>query len=61
MSKDYCRFTEIKSQKAILHSWLAWQETPGLPFGTALRAGYFNKEKETIKPFLNWIEKTFEF
>jgi hypothetical protein len=61
MSKDYCRFTEIKSQKAILHSWLAWQETPGLPFGTALRAGYFNKEKETIVPFLNWIEKTFEF
>jgi hypothetical protein len=61
MSKDYCRFTEIKSQKAILHSWLAWQETPGLPFGTALRAGYFDKEKESVKPFLNWIKNTFEF
>jgi hypothetical protein len=61
MQKDYCRFTDFKKQKAIIYTWLAWQETPGLPFGTALDAKYLNPNKEALKPFLNWIEQTFQF
>ena len=28
-------------RKAVLHAWLAWQKEPGLPYGTAVRAGIF--------------------
>ncbi len=61
MTKDYCPFTDFKKQKAIVHSWLAWQETPGLPFGSALDTKYLNAHAESAQPFLNWIKKTFEF
>jgi hypothetical protein len=61
MTKNYCRFTKFKTQKAIVYNWLAWQETPGLPFGTAMTAGLLNTKSESVKPFLNWIKNTFEF
>lgn len=61
MLKEYCRFTSFKKQKAIVHNWLAWQETPGLPFGSALDAQYLNSHAEAVQPFLNWIKNTFEF
>jgi hypothetical protein len=61
LTKEYCRFTDIKSQKAIIYSWLAWQETPGLPFGTAMKAGALNRNADSVKPFLKWIERIFEF
>jgi hypothetical protein len=61
MLKEHCRFTAFKKQKAIVHSWLAWQKSPGLPFGSALEAGYLNHNTESINPFLNWIKNTFEF
>ena len=61
LTKDDCRFTEVKKQKAVIYSWLAWQETPGLPFGTALDAGYLNHKKVFLQPFLNWIGRSFQF
>ena len=61
IAQKYCRFTEFKKQKATLYSWLAWQETPGLPFGTALDAGYLNHKKVFLQPFLNWIGRSFQF
>ncbi len=32
--------------KSVLHTWLAWQEEPGLPFGTALKTGIFETDRE---------------
>ena len=61
LAKEHCRFTEIKKQKAIIYSWLAWQESPGLPFGTAMKAKSLNPHADSAQPFLNWIKKTFEF
>lgn len=61
MTKDYCKFTEVKRQKAIIYNWLAWQESPGLPFGTALEAGFLTAEKAALTPFLNWIRRSFQF
>ena len=61
MTRKYCRFTNFKKQKVLVYTWLAWQETPGLPFGTALEAKYLNPNKESLKSFLNWIERSFQF
>ena len=59
--RQYFCTPNFKKQKATIYTWLAWQETPGLPFGTALEAKYLNHNKEYLKPFLNWIRKTFQF
>ena len=35
------KFIEEHRSKARLHTWLAWQENPGRPFGVALKSRYF--------------------
>lgn len=49
-----------RMQKALLHTWLAWQKEPGKPFGQAIDAGYFNINTPLIEPFLEWFTNTFE-
>ncbi len=61
LTKDDCRFTEVKKQKAVIYSWLAWQESPGLPFSTAMKSKSLNAPAEMAQSFLNWIKNTFEF
>ena len=57
---DFCRFPESKSEKALVHTWLAWQEKPGLPFGTAVEAGYFDAASRKANAFVRWMERVFE-
>ncbi len=59
-SQKFCEFEEKAYQKALVRTWLAWQQEPGLSFGTALTKGYFNPNAESVKPFLEWISNTFE-
>jgi len=59
LEKDFCKFTDTKKQKALVHTYLAWQETPGLPMGTAVKAGFINIENPLIESFANWFKNTF--
>jgi len=45
--------------KSTLHTWLAWQEEPGLPFGTALKAGSFETDREGALRFVAWFRNLF--
>lgn len=54
------RFPEIHEQKAVMHTWLAWQEKPGLPFGTAITAQYFQHDTKTAQAFVNWFRTLFQ-
>lgn len=45
--------------KSALHTWLAWQKEPGLPFGTALRAQVFHHESEEALRFVRWFRRLF--
>jgi len=47
--KDFCQLTEPRKQKALVHTYLALQEKPGLSLGTALAAGYFQKDSLLAK------------
>lgn len=58
--RGFCRFNPSRQQKALLHTWLAWQEEPGRPFGVALQAGYLNARDAAADAFLNWVRATFE-
>lgn len=55
------KFKELAKQKADIHTWLAWQETPGLPIGMAISAGYFDAKASTASPFIAWMKKTFQY
>jgi len=45
--------------KSSLHTWLAWQETPGLPFGTALLAKLFQHDSPEALAFVDWFRRLF--
>lgn len=42
-----------------LHTWLAWQERPGIPFGTALEAQVFRHDTEDALRFISWFNRLF--
>lgn len=53
------KFTPLNQGKAILHAWLAWQEEPGLPYGTAIRARYFGHDSGVAKAFVAWFKRLY--
>ncbi|MBL7784233.1 MAG: hypothetical protein JNM22_23560 [Saprospiraceae bacterium] len=58
--QPYNKITSAKEQKALLHTWLAWQKTPGLPFGQAIKANYFDTSTKEVQLFLDWFKATFQ-
>ena len=60
MKMDFCNFSSNKRHKALLHTYLAWQKNPGLPMGTAAKAGYLNTSAPTVDNFENWWKNVFE-
>lgn len=53
------KFPEVKRRKAVLRAWLAWQEEPGLHYGTAIKARYFRKDSPTALAFVEWYKRVF--
>lgn len=45
--------------KSWIHTWLAWQEQPGLPFGRALRARVFRHDSDDALRFVAWFDRLF--
>lgn len=45
--------------KARIHSWLAWQEPPGRPFGTAITAKLFLSGSPVGVRFAQWFARVF--
>ncbi|MEL6867326.1 MAG: DUF3226 domain-containing protein [Bacteroidota bacterium] len=60
MQQTYCPFSEVKKQKALVHSYLALQKKPGLPMGTAVKSKYFLAESPAADHFEAWFKTTFE-
>lgn len=53
-------FPDAAQSKAILHTWLAWQERPGVPYGTAITAKYFRRDSPAALAFVNWFKRVFQ-
>lgn len=53
------RFADSARRKAVLHAWLAWQERPGLPYGSAIRARYFGHDSAAALAFVEWFKRVF--
>ena len=54
------RFAPFRHEiKARIHTWLAWQEPPGQPFGVAMTAKCFQADAPEALLFVDWFKKTF--
>lgn len=45
--------------KALVRTWLAWQEEPGRPLGPAVTEVYFDLNAPLARRFVNWIQRLF--
>ena len=52
-------FPEGSLRKAVLHTWLAWQARPGVPYGTGVAAEYFKDDRPAAASFLRWFARLF--
>lgn len=52
-------FDPVDAPKALIHTWLAWQEDPGRPFGTAITAGFLNPDVSEAAAFAAWLRNLF--
>lgn len=53
-------FRELDRLKAVLHCWLAWQKAPGRPYGTAMKARYFQPNHPVAEKFAAWFRQLFD-
>lgn len=53
------RFNELADPKAIIHTWLAWQEDPGKPLGTAITMKYLDANVAQVDLLISWMNRLF--
>ena len=53
------RFRDIDKPKAVMHTWLAWQKSPGRPYGTAITAGFLDAYAPQADELVSWLNRLF--
>ncbi len=53
-------FMDLHNDKAVIHSWLAWQDPPGEAFGNAIAKKILDPFSITAINFASWFCKLFE-
>jgi hypothetical protein len=53
------RFPSVDHIKAVIHTWLAWQETPGMRLGSAIGARFFRDDGPPAVRFVAWFRRLF--
>ena len=56
---DERRFSELAQPKALIHTWLAWQEEPGKPLGTAITARYLDPDVAQVDVLVSWLNRLY--
>ena len=52
-------FSDSKKSKALIHTWLAWQEDPGTPLGLAITKKYLSEDCSETRNLIGWINRLF--
>jgi hypothetical protein len=55
------RFKETHRDKAVLHTWLAWEDEPGKSLGHAIKHGCLSQEPPGFVALMDWFCDTFSF
>lgn len=52
-------FKDVHRSKAIIHTYLAWQDEPGKPLGQSITSHVLNPEVNIARLFTAWLTKLF--
>ncbi|ACK70294.1 hypothetical protein PCC7424_1862 [Gloeothece citriformis PCC 7424] len=53
------RYGTVQRPKALIHTWLAWQEKPGIPMGQAITAQVLTYHSSITETFITWLNQLF--
>lgn len=59
-SKELNKYKPIHKSKAIVHSWLSVQETPGTPMGLSITKRYLTTDDDICLSLVNWLKNLFK-
>lgn len=54
------KYQAIHKSKALIHSWLSWQDDPGTPMGLAITKRYLTTDVEKCSLFIQWLNQLFD-
>ncbi len=57
--KPFIKENTDHTEKAEIHTYLAWQKEPGKPFGQAITAKYLQAENPNCEKFVEWLKRLF--
>lgn len=57
--QSIANYSSVHRPKAFIHTWLAWQETPGQPMGQAITANALQGHADLALVFVSWLHKLF--
>lgn len=58
--KNLNKYKSIHRSKALIHTWLSWQEDPGTPMGLSITKKYLDASVPECSVFVEWLRKLFE-
>jgi hypothetical protein len=53
-------FKEVDTEKAVIHTWLAWQDEPGYPYGKAITSRFFAHNAIAAQQFVAWFKLLYQ-
>lgn len=59
LDHELVKFSDVKRPKALIHSWLAYQEEPGRPLGQAVSARYIDSTLPAANIFSDWLRRLY--
>ena len=57
--KEVTTFKDAHHSKAVIHTYLAWQDEPGRPLGLSVTSKMLSPETPEAKRFVAWLRKLF--
>lgn len=54
------RYREVHRDKALIHTWLAWQDPPGMQLHDAVKAALLDSTLPYAEPFVAWFKALYE-
>ncbi|GBU07258.1 hypothetical protein AwDysgo_05890 [Bacteroidales bacterium] len=58
-AKGLDRYKAVHRSKALIATWLAWQEDPGTPMGLSITKKILDTESPECQSFVDWLKKLF--
>jgi len=53
------KYIPAHKSKALIHSWLSWQEDPSTPMGQAITKKFLTTDTDICSKLISWISEAF--